>query len=120
MDEIPVVIMVADPNGAGKSSIAPGLLAKALGVVEYVNADVIARGISGFNPEGAALRAGRVMLARLDNWRRNANHSHLKPPEQAEVSLPELRHSETQAIIFCWLMSGSNRQVFPWHVCRNE
>jgi predicted ABC-type ATPase len=64
--EEPVVIMVAGPNGAGKSSIAPGLLKQALTVVEYVNADVIARGISGFNPEGAALAAGRIMLQRLD------------------------------------------------------
>jgi len=64
--EEPAVIMMAGPNGAGKSSIAPGLLAKALGVVEYVNADVIARGISGFDPDRAALSAGRIMLQRLD------------------------------------------------------
>ena len=62
----PVVIMIAGPNGAGKSSIAPGLLAQALGVIQYVNADVIARGISGFNPEGAAVAAARIMLERLD------------------------------------------------------
>jgi predicted ABC-type ATPase len=62
----PVVVMVAGPNGAGKSSIAPRLLAQTLGVLEYVNADVIARGISGFNWDGAALSAGRIMLERLD------------------------------------------------------
>jgi predicted ABC-type ATPase len=61
----PAVVMVAGPNGAGKSSIAPGLLPQALGIVEYVNADVIARGISGFNSDGAALAAGKVMLERL-------------------------------------------------------
>jgi predicted ABC-type ATPase len=66
MEAHPAVIMVAGPNGAGKSTIAPGLLAKALGVVEYVNADVIARGLSGFDPDRAALSAGRVMLQRLD------------------------------------------------------
>jgi predicted ABC-type ATPase len=62
----PAVIMVAGPNGAGKSSIASSLLPKALGVVEFVNADVIARGISGFDPDGAAMAAGRIMLQRLD------------------------------------------------------
>lgn len=66
----PVVVMVAGPNGAGKSSIAPRLLAQALGVLEYVNADVIARGISGFNWDGAAMSAGRIMLARLDELAR--------------------------------------------------
>ena len=65
-EDSPIVVMLAGPNGAGKSSIAPGVLANALKVVDYVNADVIARGISGFNPDGAALSAGRVMLERLD------------------------------------------------------
>jgi len=37
----------------------------ALGVSEFVDADVIARGISGFDPERAAFAAGRVMLTRL-------------------------------------------------------
>jgi predicted ABC-type ATPase len=62
----PTVVMVAGPNGAGKTSVAPELIAKALRIVEYVNADMIARGISGFNVEAAAISAGRVMLARLD------------------------------------------------------
>ena len=31
----------------------------------FVNADVIARGLSAFNPEAAAFQAGRVMLLRL-------------------------------------------------------
>jgi predicted ABC-type ATPase len=34
-------------------------------VHEFVNADVIARGLSEFNPEGMAMAAGRTMLARL-------------------------------------------------------
>ncbi len=61
----PSVVVLAGPNGAGKSSLAPLLLQGVLGVTEFVNADVIARGLSGFNEEGAAVAAGRVMLARL-------------------------------------------------------
>ena len=61
----PNVILLAGPNGAGKSTAAPDLLHGALHVDEFVNADVIARGLSAFNPEGAALDAGRVMLSRL-------------------------------------------------------
>lgn len=59
------IILLAGPNGAGKSTAAPDLLHGALHVDEFVNADVIARGLSAFNPEGAALDAGRVMLSRL-------------------------------------------------------
>ena len=36
-----------------------------LGVIEYVNADEIAAGLSPFNPESVAIQAGRLMLERL-------------------------------------------------------
>jgi predicted ABC-type ATPase len=61
----PSLVVLAGPNGAGKSTLAPRLLKGALDVSEFVDADVIARGISGFDPERAAFAAGRVMPARL-------------------------------------------------------
>lgn len=61
------MIVLAGPNGAGKSTIAPTLLAETLGVLEFVNADVIAQGLSAFRPEQVALEAGRIMLQRLHN-----------------------------------------------------
>jgi predicted ABC-type ATPase len=61
----PSVVILAGPNGAGKSTVAPALLQGALAVDEFVNADVIASGLSAFDPESAAIAAGRVMLARL-------------------------------------------------------
>ena len=63
--ESPNLVVLAGPNGAGKSTLAPLLLKGALKVDEYVNADVIAQGLSGFNPMGVAMEAGRIMLARL-------------------------------------------------------
>ncbi len=62
---MPNVVVIAGPNGAGKSTVAPALLAEHLGIGEFVNADVIAHGLSAFDPERAAIQAGRVMLARL-------------------------------------------------------
>ncbi|BCG46029.1 hypothetical protein GEOBRER4_n0806 [Citrifermentans bremense] len=61
----PHIIIIAGPNGAGKSTTAQTLLQGTLGVTEFVNADVIAQGLSAFNPERAAFQAGRVMLKRL-------------------------------------------------------
>ena len=61
----PHVIVIAGPNGAGKSTTAPMLLKGTLGVTEFVNADVIAQGLSAFQPERAAFHAGRIMLERL-------------------------------------------------------
>jgi predicted ABC-type ATPase len=61
----PQVIIIAEPNGAGKTTLAPFLLRDQLRVLEYVNADPIAHGLSGFDPASVALQAGRVMLNRL-------------------------------------------------------
>lgn len=57
--------MLGGPNGAGKSTVAPRLLRDALGIMAFVNADDLARGLAGFAPETAALQAGRLMLDRL-------------------------------------------------------
>jgi predicted ABC-type ATPase len=61
----PQLIVIAGPNGAGKTTLAPFLLRDQLGVLEYVNADPIAQGLSGFDPASVAVKAGRVMLSRL-------------------------------------------------------
>lgn len=58
-------MVVGGPNGAGKSTIAPEVVGRVLGIGEFVNADAIAVGLSGFEPERAAMAAGRVMLGRL-------------------------------------------------------
>lgn len=65
MESSPHVVVLAGPNGAGKSTAAPTVLAESLEITEFVNADVIARGLSGFQPEAAAFEAGRIMLDRL-------------------------------------------------------
>lgn len=64
-DPHPSVVILAGPNGAGKSTVAPKLLHGALAVSEFVDADVIARGLSAFDPESVAIAAGRVMISRL-------------------------------------------------------
>jgi len=65
-DSAPNVIVIGGPNGAGKSTIAPLVLSGTLAVTEFVNADVIAQGLSAFQPEREATQAGRIMLRRLD------------------------------------------------------
>jgi len=65
VSERPIVAVVAGPNGAGKSTLAPALLRDMLGLTDYVNADVVALGLSGFDPDAAGLAAGRIVLARL-------------------------------------------------------
>ena len=63
---MPHVIVIAGANGAGKSTVAPYLLRDTLGVSEFVNADTLAQGLSAFSPETVAIKAGKIMLRRLD------------------------------------------------------
>ena len=60
----PRVVIFAGPNGAGKSTHADAILAS-LGIDTFVNADYIARGLSGRKTELVAFEAGRIMLKRL-------------------------------------------------------
>jgi predicted ABC-type ATPase len=61
----PLVVLLAGPDGAGKSTSAADLLRGALTVDEFVNADTIAMGLSAYRPQSTAVTAGRVMLERL-------------------------------------------------------
>lgn len=56
------IVIIGGPNGAGKTTFAREFLPREAGLPEFVNADLIAAGLSPFNPQAAAFRAGRLML----------------------------------------------------------
>jgi len=62
----PRCILIAGPNGAGKTTFARKFLPTDAHVVHFVNADLIAAGLSPLRPELAALAAGRLVLKELD------------------------------------------------------
>jgi hypothetical protein len=62
----PKCIIISGPNGAGKTTFAREFLAKEVGVVHFVNPDLIASGLSPLRPELAAIAAGRISLRELD------------------------------------------------------
>ncbi len=64
------MVVIAGPNGSGKTTLAPALLRDFLGVREFVNADTIALGLSGFEAEGSAIAAGRILLRRIEELAR--------------------------------------------------
>jgi predicted ABC-type ATPase len=66
----PNLYVVAGPNGAGKSTFAQLFLPDYADCREFVNADLIAAGLSPFNPEGQAIQAGRLMLSRIESLAR--------------------------------------------------
>lgn len=64
---MPNLFIIAGPNGAGKSTYVKRFLLQQMHCREFVNADLIAAGLSPFAPDQAAFEAGRIMLRRLRN-----------------------------------------------------
>ena len=62
---MPNLFIIAGPNGAGKTTYAQRFLLPEMRCQEFVNADLIAAGVSPFAPAQAALEAGRIMIRRL-------------------------------------------------------
>jgi len=56
------ILILAGPNGAGKTTFAREFLIGEADCPSFVNADLIAAGLSPFRPQLAAIRAGRLML----------------------------------------------------------
>ena len=106
----PNVIIIAGPNGAGKSTTAPHLLKDLLGVTEFVNADVIAQGLSAFATEAVAFQAGRIMLNRLHQLadkRRNFAFETTLSTRSYAAFLQHLKVGGYRVyLIFLWLPSA--------------
>lgn len=59
------IIIIAGPNGAGKTTFARSFLPVEAQCLRFINADLIAAGLSPFAPETAAIKAGRLMLQEI-------------------------------------------------------
>jgi predicted ABC-type ATPase len=62
LEQVPRIVIIAGPNGAGKTTFAREFLPNEANCLNFVNADLIAAGLSPFAPELAAFKAGRIML----------------------------------------------------------
>lgn len=61
----PVIYLISGPNGAGKTTFAKEFL-PAAHVIEFLNADLLAAGLSPLHPSAMAVRSARLILGR---WR---------------------------------------------------
>jgi predicted ABC-type ATPase len=61
------IIIIAGPNGAGKTTFARSFLPQEAHCLRFINADLIAAGLSPFAPEAEAVKAGRLMLEEIAN-----------------------------------------------------
>lgn len=111
----PNVVIVAGPNGSGKSTAAPALLRDYLGIREFVNADIIAQGLSGFGSENVAIQAGRIMLDRLKELATAEADFAFETTLAARsfaAWLPKLQQAGYRAhLLFLWLPSAEMAQA---------
>lgn len=60
----PTIYLIAGCNGAGKTTFAKEFL-PSIGVIRFLNADEIARGLSPLKPEAVAFKAGKLLVSEL-------------------------------------------------------
>ncbi|MCC6759077.1 MAG: zeta toxin family protein [Candidatus Omnitrophica bacterium] len=65
---MPNLYIIAGPNGAGKTTFAKEFLPKYAKCNNFVNADLIAMGISPFSPSTASVKAGKLLLKEIDQF----------------------------------------------------
>ena len=62
------VLIIAGPNGAGKTTFAREFLPAEAHCPMFINADLIAAGLSPFSPDAEAMKAARLMLEAMDEY----------------------------------------------------
>ena len=62
------ILIIAGPNGAGKTSFARNFLPEHERCLHFLNADLIAAGISPLAPHLAHMRAGKIMLTLIREY----------------------------------------------------
>ncbi len=74
MKNRPTVYVIAGPNGTGKTTFATQFLPKIADCRNFINADLIAKGLSPFNVDAAAMQSGRLFLSGIhEQVRRRAD-----------------------------------------------
>ena len=59
----PIIYLIAGCNGAGKTTFAKQFLPHEVKCLNFLNADLIAQGLSPLNTRASAIKAGRLLLA---------------------------------------------------------
>jgi len=109
-DRKPIVFVIGGPNGAGKSTSAEKVLGEVYKVAEFVNADVIARGLAAFDPASVAMKAGRIMLQRLGELADARADFAFETTMSSRTFAPFLRRLKSGGyevhLLFVWLESA--------------
>lgn len=105
----PRIYIIAGSNGAGKTTFATQFLPHYAGTVDFINADLIARGLSPFDVERAATAAGRIALERFSEFAAARQSFAIETTLSGRAYAARLRHIKTQGyelhLFFLWIPS---------------
>src|SRR3990167_3868117 len=62
------IYIIAGPNGSGKTTFATMFLPEYVNCPNFVNADLIAKGLAPFEPRSAAIKAGKLVLQQIHEF----------------------------------------------------
>jgi predicted ABC-type ATPase len=103
-------LILAGPNGAGKTTFAREFVLKELKIKRFVNADLIATGLSPFNPNLVAFSAGKIMLQEIDSLVKSKESFVFETTLSGKNYAPKIRHWKkigyTVSLIFLQLASA--------------
>ena len=103
----PNVYIIAGPNGAGKTTFARKFLPKYANCRVFINADLIAQGLSPFAPERAAFRAGRLTLEEIEVQARREEDFGFETTLSGKGHLEVIRRLKTRGfevnIFYLWV-----------------
>jgi len=106
---MPNLYIIAGCNGAGKTTASYTLLPEMLNCREFVNADEIARGLSPFQPEKAAIDAGKIMLTRIQELIKSQVDFSFETTLSARHFINLIKDAQKQGyfvtLVFFWLTS---------------
>lgn len=105
----PKLYIIAGPNGAGKTTFVLRFLPFYADCINFVNADLIASGLSPFSPEIAAIKAGKLMLDEIDNFRQQRADFAFETTLSGRTYVSLLQNMRSEGyevhIYFLWLRS---------------
>jgi predicted ABC-type ATPase len=106
----PTVYVIAGPNGAGKTTFSSEFLPDFVNCREFLNADLIAAGLSPFAPETQNVRAGRLLLERIRELARDKQDFGFETTLSGRTYIRVLQQMQEQGyrvvLFFLWLPSA--------------
>jgi predicted ABC-type ATPase len=106
-DEGPVLRIIAGPNGSGKTTFAREFLPRFADLRRFINADLIAAGLSPFDPDAAAVTASRLMLEEMQRFADQRLDFAFETTLSGPTYVPKIRGFRQQGfrilLYFLWL-----------------